>query len=103
MRGQRRAQHSMQLLDRRGFVAGVRKHGAGQIAEHGVEVRFVGELQRKQKLAIRHEAGFYSERRSKSTRAYRQSASICIRSASSDSNARSSRIRYPNPIRIESP
>ena len=74
-------------------AAGVAEDGAGHFGNHGVELRRVGQIEGEDKIVIGHAVEFYSERRLKSTRARRQSASICARSNSSDSNARSSRRR----------
>src|SRR6187431_2107253 len=60
-------------------------------------------LQREEEPVCGHAQRFYSESRSKSTCAFVQSAAICVRRASSDSNARSSRRRCTKPRRTEAP
>src|SRR5688500_6802262 len=100
---QRAAQVSDQWLYVGTSEAQMQEHGVGDVGQHAVEGRLLGERERKQEFGIGHEAGFYSERRSKSTRARPQSAAICVLSWSSESNARSSRSRWTKPRRIEAP
>src|SRR5919204_4649745 len=74
----------------------------GEFAHHLV-ASFGRELQPKQELARGHGRRFYSESRPNNTRARPQSAPICERSASSESNARSSRRRCTKPMRRTRP
>jgi hypothetical protein len=63
-------------------VTGVKEDAAGEIAQHPADLRdspgaaVIGEMKREQELVVGHDARFYSDRRSKSTRARAQSAAI---------------------------
>src|SRR5438093_8805410 len=92
-----------QLGDVARGVPDVAEDARRQLGEHGVELAVLGNPQREQEVVIGHEARFYSERWLNSTRARSQSAAICVRSASTDSNVRSSRSRCTKPTRIVVP
>ncbi len=64
------------LVDHCGCVTRVTKHAIGKIAQHPVEAAVVGSLEREQELVVGHDPRFYSDKRSKSTRARAQSAAI---------------------------
>jgi len=95
------------LVDDRGDdvsgISDVAENAVGEVPEHLFEPDALGEMQRKGEVGGRHRAKFYSERRPKSTRARSQSAAICALRLSSESKARSSRIRCTNPTRIDVP
>ena len=74
---ERSAQVGDQAFDGLAGEAQVKEDGASDVGQHSVERRLVGECERKQEFVFGHEAGFYSERRSNSTRARSQSAAIC--------------------------
>src|SRR5262245_18776693 len=84
-------------------IADVDEDRARNFDQHGVQLRRVGQIEGEDEIVIGHAVGFYSESRLKSTRARWQSASICARRRSSDSNARSSRRRWTNPRRMVAP
>jgi hypothetical protein len=53
----------------RGLVAHVLQDRVGELAEHGIEMPFVGQVEGEQEIVVGHDARFYSESRSNSTRA----------------------------------
>src|SRR5215470_12481242 len=97
------AQRFGQLREGIGGGTEVREHTGGELAQERRRHTLAGKLERKEKFRSCHLAGFYSERRSNSTRARPQSIAICARRASSPSNARSSRRRCTNPTRTDAP
>jgi hypothetical protein len=101
--GKRAAQAGGELIDCGSRKPNVTKDSPGQVSNHGIEPSLVGQLQRKEEVMNRHGARSYSERRLNSKRARVTSAAICAFSASSESNARSSRSRWTSPTRIDDP
>ena len=83
-------------------AAGTLEGTADKLGQH-LAGRVAGQRQRKEEFVGSHRAGFYSESRSKSTRARSLSAAICSRSAARESKARSSRSRCTKPIRSGEP
>ena len=100
---QRGAHVRDQRIDGRTSQAQMKEDGVGDVGQHSIERRFVGEFEREEEFRVGHEAGFYSERRSNSTRARVQSAAICACSCSSVSKGRSSRMRCTKPRRTGAP
>ena len=92
-----------QAIARLASDAAMGKDGSEKIGKDMRVGRTAGERHSESEFWGGHEGRFYSERRSNSTRARPQSAAICVLSASTESNARSSRSRCTNARRIDIP